>query len=237
MDRELQFQDPAIHGAAEYALEHLLQAQFPNGAWPQRFSEPPRAEEYPVLQATYPETWSRTFSKPSYAGYYTFNDNTIADMIATMLEAKQIYGLDLYQAAAEKAGDFIILAQMPDPQPAWAQQYDPQMHPAWARKFEPPAITGGESQGVMRVLMQLYRATGKRKYLEPIPRAIAYLRSATLPDGRLARFYELKTNKPLYFTTQYELTYEDNDLPTHYSFQVSSQLETIQRQYDQFGAG
>jgi PelA/Pel-15E family pectate lyase len=73
------------------------------------------------------------------------------------------------------------MSQMPDPQPAWAQQYDANMHPAWARVFEPPSVTGGESQGIMRMLMVLYRETGDKKYLEPIPRALAYLKKSILP--------------------------------------------------------
>jgi hypothetical protein len=122
---------------------------------------------------------------------------------------------------------------MPEPQPAWAQQYDAQMHPVWARKFEPPAVTGGESQGVMRILMTLYRATGKKKYLEPIPRAVEYLRRSRLPDGRLARFYELKTNTPLYFTREdYKLTYSDADMPTHYAFKISWGIDGIDREYE-----
>jgi hypothetical protein len=113
-------------------------------------------------------------------------------MIDVMLEASRIYKDARYQASAEKAGDFIILAQMPDPQPAWAQQYDAQMHPAWARSCEPPAITGRESVSVMRGLILLYSQTGKKKYLEPIPRALDYLkRSSWLRDGKpvIARFY------------------------------------------------
>ena len=165
--------------------------------------------------------------------FYTFNDNSIADTIDTMLEAFDIYGRAEYRTAAEKAGDFIILAQMPEPQPAWAQQYNAQMQPAWARKFEPPAITGGESQGVMRILLTLYRATGKKKYLKPLPRAIEYLRRSRLPDGRLARFYELKTNKPLYLTRgDYKVTYSDADMPTHYSFKQSNGVEGIATEYE-----
>src|SRR5210317_2163203 len=110
-----------------------------------------------------------------------------------MLEAEEIYGDPKYRDAAEKAGNFILLAQMPEPQPAWAQQYDFEMHPTWARKFEPPAVTGGESQGVLRTLLMLYRNTGESKFLEPIPRAIDYLRRSRLSDGRFARFYELES--------------------------------------------
>src|SRR4029077_9180464 len=104
-----------------------------------------------------------------------------------------------YRAAAERGGAFLILAQMPEPQPAWAQQYDRKMHPVWDRKFEPPAITGLESQDALETLLLLHRKTGDRKYLAPIPRALDYLKKSRLPDGRIARFYELKTNRPFYF--------------------------------------
>ena len=231
VDRTLEFREPRIHQAVEYALASLLKVQYPNGAWPQRFDKPVNKADFPVLKAGYPESWPRSHPKQDYRGYYTFNDNTIADTISTMFQAAEIYGDERCRRAAERAGDFILLAQMPEPQPAWAQQYNARMHPAWARKFEPAAVTGGESQGVMRILLDLYRRTGKRKYLEPIPRALAYLKRSRLPDGRLARFYELKTNRPLYFTKEYELTYADSDLPTHYGFKVSSRLERIERDY------
>lgn len=232
IDHELKFKDLAIHDAVVYALHAILKAQYPNGAWPQRYDRFPDPNAFPVKKASYPKTWSRTFPRRKYLNFYTFNDNAIADVIDTMFLATEIYGDKRYRRAAEKAGDFIILAQMPEPQPAWAQQYDRDMHPAWARKFEPPAVTGGESQGVMRVLLTLYRRTGNKKYLEPIPRALAYLKKSQLPGGRLARFYELKTNKPLYFVKDtYKLTYDDSNLPTHYGFKVGSRLDRIEREY------
>jgi hypothetical protein len=149
-----------------------------------------------------------------------------------MFRAAEIYDAPRYMAAAERAGDFILLAQLPEPQPGWAQQYDADMHPAWARKFEPPAITGSESQSVMRTLLRLYERTGKAKFLEPIPRALAYYRSCVLPEGRLARFYELQTNTPLYFTKDYQLTYSDDDMPTHYGFKTSNHLDQISKAYN-----
>jgi PelA/Pel-15E family pectate lyase len=233
VDKALDFKDEKIHEAVEFVLSTLLKVQYPNGAWPQRFSAAPDSSKFPVKKARYPDSWLWTHPDRDYRSFYTFNDNTIADTIDTLLEAYEIYNDAKYQAAAEKGGDFILLAQMPEPQPAWAQQYNADMCPAWARKFEPPAITGGESQGIMRILLALYRATGKKKYLEPLPRALEYLRRSRLPDGRLARFYELKTNKPLYFTRgDYKLTYSDADMPTHYSFKASYGIESIAREYE-----
>lgn len=233
VDRALDFKDEKIHESVEFALSALLEVQYPNGAWPQRFIAAPDPSKFPVKKASYPDSWSWTYPGRNYKSFYTFNDSTIADTMATMLETFDIYGEARYQASAEKAGDFILLAQMPEPQPAWAQQYDADMHPAWARKFEPPAVTGGESHGVMKTLLVLYRATGKKKYLEPLPRAMEYLRRSRLPDGRLARFYELKTNKPLYLTRgDYKVTYSDADMPTHYAFKVSYRIESIAQEYE-----
>jgi hypothetical protein len=233
VDRALEFKDAGIHDAASYALDSLLKAQYPNGAWPQRFDHFPDAAAFPVTAAGYPESWSRTWPNVNYNSHYTLNDNSLADMIDVMIEATKVYGDSKYRAAAERGGNFLILAQMPAPQPAWAQQYDPAMHPAWARKFEPPSVTGGESQEAIGILLQLYRETGNPRYLEPVGRALDYLRQSRLPDGRLARFYELKTNRPLYFTKDYVLTYSDADMPTHYAFKTPDRTERLVREYEQ----
>jgi Pectic acid lyase len=158
-------------------------------------------------------------------------------MMDTMLEAARIYNEPRYRASAERGGDFILLAQMPEPQPGWAQQYDRDMHPAWARRFEPPSITGGESQSVMKMLLVLYRETGNRKYLEPIPRALAYYKRSILPavdkpsehrrracpqgTDCMARFYELQTNRPLYITKGTRVSVQDQSATTVDGYELS----------------
>jgi PelA/Pel-15E family pectate lyase len=237
LDAVLDFQDAEIHEAAQFGLSALLAAQFPNGAWPQRFTGPPDADQFPVRQAGYPPSWPRTFPGVSYSGFYTFNDNAIADIIDVMFQAARTYDQPQYRQAAERAGNFILAAQMPEPQPGWAQQYNAEMQPAWARKFEPPSITGGEAAGIMRTLMRLYQETGDRRYLEPIPRALQYYSDSVLPDGKLARFYELQTNRPLFFTRDYELTYDDSDMPTHYAFKIGNWISSVRRDYERVAAG
>lgn len=242
-DRALEFRDAKIHEAVAYALASILKAQYPNGAWPQGYDQFPDPQKFPVNKASYPENWPRQWpGSGQYWFRYTLNDNALATTVETLFEAERTYaghaGQKLSELArdcrraAEKAGDFLLLAQMPEPQPAWAQQYDFNMNPAWARRFEPPAITGGESQGVLRTLLMLYRQTGDRKYVAPVPRAVEYLQRSRLPDGRLARFYELQSNRPLYFTKQYVLTYDDTDLPTHYAFKVGDSTSSILREYE-----
>ena len=265
VDRDLGFNDAPIHEAALFALDSLIKAQYPNGAWPQRYTRFPEPSAFPVKPASYPDSWPRTWPGSNYIAHYTFNDDSIVDMIDAMLEAARIYKDPRYLVSAEKGGAFILLAQMPEPQPGWAQQYDRDMHPAWARRFEPPSITGGESKSVMKALLLLYRETGQRKYLEPVPRALAYYRRSVLPEVDnpseirrracrtgtpcLARFYELKTNRPLYITKGtrvtalnqgtttvdgYELSYSDRSVITHYSVLVSgAEWAEIEREYQE----
>ena len=85
--------------------------------------------------------------------------------------------------------------------------------------------------------MEVYRQTGDKKYLEPIPRALKYLQSCLLPDGQMARYYELQTNRPLYMTRDYQLTYDDSDAPTHYGWKHRPQLDRLQHEYDGLMAG
>lgn len=232
LDRAIKFQDQRLHEATVFALESVLKAQFPNGAWAQVWDGPADATQSATLKANYPADWPRKYPGGDYWWHYTFNDHNISNTIETLWLAEEIYGGGRYDAAALKAGNFMVLAQMPEPQPAWAQQYNFQMQPVWARKFEPAAITGSESQSILKTLMDLYVRTGDKKFLEPIPRALDYLQRSELPDGQLARFYELQTNKPLYMTRTYELTYDDSDLPTHYGFKVTSKVKYLRQRYD-----
>jgi len=227
VDKTLEFKHEKIHEAAQFGLESMLKAQFPNGAWSQGFDSFPNPEKFPAKKARFSADWRQDARIKNYWNHYTLNDGLLRDLVGVLLEAGQIYTEKKYMQAAERAGDFLILAQLPEPQPAWAQQYNVEMIPVWARKFEPPALSGLESQGAMRALLMLYRETEQTRYLEPMPRALDYLNRSLLPDGRLARFYEMKTNKPLYFTQEYVVTYSDDDMPAHYSFKVASTLDDI----------
>ena len=52
----------------------------------------------------------------------------------TLIDAHRVYQDKRFLQALRKLGDFLILAQMPEPQPAWAQQYNYEMKPIWARE-------------------------------------------------------------------------------------------------------
>jgi hypothetical protein len=89
----------------------------------------------------------------------------------------------------------------------------------------------------METLIKIARYTGQKKYLEPIPRALTYLKGSPLPDGRVARYYEFQTNRPLYMDKDYRLTYDDADAPSHYGWKQHARLDAIERAYHDVANG
>ncbi len=205
--------DGRVRTALDYALKKMLEAQYPNGAWPQRYDGQPRnASDYPVLKATLPETYPRTYGKENYFRHYTLNDNTQRDCILTMLDAWHRTGRGEFLDAVKRGAEFLLRAQLPEPQPTWAQQYNARMEPAWARAFEPPAACTSESVGVMRLLTDLYVELGDERYLEPLPRAFAWFKRSEMTPSIWARYYELHTNKPIFGDRDGKIYYRIEDL-------------------------
>jgi PelA/Pel-15E family pectate lyase len=230
-DRVTGFRDQRVHQAVERALDSVLKAQFSHGGFPQGYKGPVDPSLTKVARARYPADWPRKYPGGDYWDYPTLNDNSQVDVMDMLFQASEIYSEPKFKQAALRGAEFLLAAQMPEPQPAWAQQYNYDFEPMWARKFEPPAVSGSESQDVIDMLMDVFVETKDTRFLAPIEPALKYLERSKLSDGRLARFYELKTNEPLYFTREYELTKSDADMPTHYGFKVPSKLESLRKRY------
>lgn len=239
-DAALGFEHGEIHESALISLDALLAAQFDNGGFPQVWTGPV-APKPSSLKANYPDYDWRTEGRiKEYWDHYTLNDDVCGYVTATLDDAYRVYRDEKYLDALKRLGEFLLLAQMPDPQPGWAQQYNYAMQPIWARKFEPAAVSGDESQEVIETLIEISRLTKDRKYLQPIPRALDYLKDSLLDDGRLARYYELQTNRPLYMERAgktYSLTYDDSLLPSHYGWKSESRLEVLEAEYRELLAG
>lgn len=234
VDGALEFENAAIHEAATVALDALLAAQYPNGAFPQVWTGPvPKRPD--AGRARYPKHDWRTEGRiKEYWNEYTLNDDVAGYVTETLIAAHEVYGDERYLAALRRLGDFLVAAQMPEPQPGWAQQYNANMEPIWARKFEPAGVAGDETQEVIETLIRIHDATEDDRYLEPIPAALAYLKRSQLPDGRLARFYELESNRPLYMQRSgqvYSLTYDDSNLPSHYGWKIESRIAELEKRF------
>ena len=209
-----------VRDALDFGLASLLAAQDPTGGWPQKYEGAAREKAEPT-SATFPEDWPREWPDVSYSSYLTLNDGNLYHIARLLLKAHELTQEERFVEAAIRLGDFLRLAQLPAPQRGWAQQYDFEMHPVWARRFEPPAVSSIETYSAIETLFELWAATGMDRFREPIPEALAWLRASKLDDGSWARFYELKTNRPLYCEAgSYRLTYDDSQLPTHYGFQI-----------------
>lgn len=235
VDQALNFQHAQIHEATQLGLDSLLAAQFSCGAFPQVWVGP--VGRHAAKPASFPDYDWRTEGKiKDYWTLYTLNDDLAVYVAETLREAMAVTQDKKYMDALRNLGDFLVLAQLPEPQPAWAQQYNFEMQPVWARRFEPPAVSGHESQGVIGLLMDIYQQTGDRKYLQPIPAALDYLRRSQLADGQLARYYELRTNRPLFMQRsrgdEYELTYDDSNLPDHYGWMFASRVAELRERYE-----
>ena len=185
--------DPKYKSPLLKALDFTLDAQYPNGAWPQRY---PPSREF------------RHQGGADYTSFYTFNDGVISNNVRVLVEAYEKLGDNKYWEAARRGMDFYLLSQLPGPQSGWAQQYDFDLKPAWARSYEPPAVFSGQTAENVRDLINFYRMTGDRRYLEPIPRAIEWLESARLPESGshdwYTSFYELGTSRPIYMRREGE---------------------------------
>ena len=237
VDRAHGFKEKSIHESVQYGLEALLKTQFANGGFPQGWEKP--VDPGTIVKASFPKYEWRTEGRfKNYWDFETLNDGLAGTVTKTLQLAYETYRDERYRTAMLKFGDFLILAQMPEPQPGWAQQYNHQLQPIWARKFEPPAVVGRESEDAIETLMYLTEKTGERRFLEPIPAAIAWLKRSILANGQIARFYELETNKPLYFTKdEYLLTYDDSNVPTHYGFKSKSNVQKLEMRYQILAKG
>lgn len=231
--------DPKYRTPLLKALDFILESQFPNGAWPQR---------YPLMHS-FPHD-----GHPDYTSYYTYNDNVIQDNIHLLLDAWDKLGNEVYREAAHRGMDFIVISQLPSPQAGWGQQYDHNMNSAAARSYEPASVMPGQTQQCIRDLITFFRITGNKKYLRGIPAAIEWLENSYLPKDHIssesrqgathATFYELGTNRPLYAHREgtsiekgrYWVDYEPRNFPGHYGMQTRIDVDAIKREYQRAAA-
>lgn len=184
------------------ALEGMLRAQYPNGAWPERYEGALRnPANHPVQAATLDNSWPKQWpaqTEGEYVNFYTLNDRSQRDCMRTMLHAANKLGREDCLEAARRGGDFLLLAQFPKPSAGWAQQYDFAMRPAWGRVFEVPGVSSKETATALEALLDLWLETGDEKYLQPFDGALEWLETVQVAPNRWARVYELGTNRPIY---------------------------------------
>ena len=201
-----QFRDAAVTG-----IKYLLQAQYDNGGWPQRFPRP-----------------------SSYHQHITYNDdamigvmNLFHDIVQGSDDLKFVSGDIRRQCdqALQRGLQCILKTQIrvDGRLTAWCAQHDAKtLAPAKARSYELPSISGNESVGIVRYLMKI--EDPNNDVVAAIEGAISWFESAQLkglrqvkveapaaPNGRdikvipdptapplWARFYDLQTQQPIF---------------------------------------
>ena len=186
-------------------VEYLLDAQYPNGGWPQ--------------------VW------PLEGGYHdaiTFNDNAMTEVMELMRNAAEGEGdfsfvpVELRTratAAFERGIGCVLVSQIKvrGRLTGWPQQEDPiTLEPVSARNYEMPAVSSGESADLMKMLMEV-RTHPTAAEQRSIRAAAAWFEKTAIhnesygrtPNGRgiqahpgagplWARFYQIGTDKPIF---------------------------------------
>lgn len=204
---------PEVRESIDYALSRLRNAQYRNGAWPIHLDRLlASARTVVAWRSSLPASWSREWVKPGGSPVLLLNDHLVRNTIRLMLAAYERYGDETWLAAAQRSGEFLLAAQLPEPQRGWAQAYNMDLQPVWGRSFEPPSVASAETAGSVDALIDLYALTGKERYLEGALQGAKWLESVRRPGGDWARFYELGTDKPLYVDEEGQLSYDDGSL-------------------------
>lgn len=183
-------------------VEYLLEAQFPNGGWPQ--------------------VW------PLEGGYHdaiTYNDDAMVQVLELLRQiAGGQYGFvgpelkSKASASVEKGIACILATQIVvnGHKTAWPQQSDPlTMQPTSARNFEPPAESAAESARLLEFLMSLDHPSPA--IISAIDAGIEWLKTTEIHDRSWmredgvralvatpgaaplwARYYQIGTNKPIF---------------------------------------
>ncbi|MGA8205516.1 MAG: pectate lyase [Woeseiaceae bacterium] len=192
LTHEAAYREPVLK-----SLDFVLEAQYPNGAWPQRF---PLRDDY------------AHDGFPDYTAFYTLNDGATQANIELLLKAWETLGDPRYFEGARLAADALIAMQGPEGQAAWSEQHGPDMRPIAARTHEPPGYVVRESIGVMSVLERIYLLTGESRYLAPVPGCLDWFDRINLESADekypRPRYWEPGTNRPLYVVRTNELTRE-----------------------------
>jgi PelA/Pel-15E family pectate lyase len=188
-------------------IRYLLEAQFPNGGWPQ--------------------VW------PLEGGYHdaiTFNDNAVTESAETLNAVAEGMGNYAFvptelrrsaRMAADHALDCILTTQVmvKGKRTVWAQQHDAlTLAPVAGRNYEPAALSSGESSDVLLFLMSLPNPSPA--VIAAVHAGVAWLKAAAItgqewdggrgtPGGRhleakpgagsiWARYYSISAGMPVF---------------------------------------
>ena len=215
--------DPALRAAFERGFDYLLAAQYANGGWPQYF--PLRPGYYTHI----------TYNDNAMVNVLAILRDTAEGKVPFVFvdTARRTKAA----TAVEKAIGCILRTQVRQDGrlTAWCAQHDETtLAPAPARNFEPVSLSGSESVGLVKFLMGVDQPTpeivaaveGAAAWFEASKVSGLRVENFTGADGKRdrravadpaakplwARFYELRTNKPIYIGRDKVVCYDFNEI-------------------------
>lgn len=225
----------------EKAIAFVLDSQYPNGGWPQR---------YPFVEG------GGLHGHEDYTPYITFNDDVAGENLEFLIYAW--HGLATNGRgdarildAINRGMDIFVKTQQPQPQPAWGLQHFPDtLKPAGARTIEPQAFVTHATGGNIRSMLGFYRLTGDRKFLERLPEALDWLDQVRAPEalrgpGRTHPTFILEgANTPVYIhrrgsnatNGQYYADESPDNLVVHYGSFRNVDTAALRREYEALSA-
>ncbi|MEB2780744.1 pectate lyase [Algoriphagus sp. C2-6-M1] len=229
-------------------VDYLLEAQYPNGGWPQY---------YPI--------------RKGYSEHITFNDNAMIGVMSLLKDIsvqKPPYKFIDNERKAniakalDKGLDVILETQIKvnGTLRAWCTQYyKDNFTPAGARSYEHPSISGSESVNITRYLMQIENPSPL--VIEAVESAVKWFEDAAIHGKRLvqqenpdvhrgyerfivddpnappmwARFYEIETNLPIFSgrdgIIKYHYSEIEHERQVGYSWFGSWPLSLLEEEY------
>ena len=156
-------------------IDFILEAQYPNGGWPQYF---------PL--------------EKGYSRHITFNDGAymgIMNLLGKIVQNDPNLSFvdsetkNKVSIAYEKGIDCILKTQISDhgKLTAWCQQHDEiTLLPAWARKFEPPSVSNAESVDIVLFLMKIENPS--EQIIRSVQGAIKWFSDSKIYNTRVETF-------------------------------------------------
>lgn len=235
--KEERFQQAFFKG-----IDYLLDAQYPNGGWPQYF--------------------------PLRKGYYThitFNDGAMVGVLellrAISRENEEYRFVDAARRArctqaVQKGTECILRCQIIEngKRTVWCAQHDENSFaPAPARAYEKISLSGSESVGIVQFLIGIEKPDAVVQ--DAINGAVSWFESAKLSGVRYesrklitdptapplwARFYELQTNRPIFSgrdgIVRYNLSEIEQERRDGYSWYTTSPQKLLTVDYPKWKA-
>jgi hypothetical protein len=234
----LEKREQKYSGPLEKAVTFVLDSQYDNGGWPQRF---PFVDDAPALHG-----------RPDYTRHITFNDDVAGENIKFLLMVYQALADDRARAAIDRAMNIFPATLQSTPQAGWGLQHTADtLAPVGARSYEPDALVASATAGNVSLMLDFFEWTGERRFLERLPEVFTWLESVRLPASEVQMpgreyptFIELGSNKALInhrhgsnvVNGAYYQDHESRKPIRHYSQWRAVDLDGLRKRYAQLAA-